>query len=90
MITLDTNIYISAIRFGGKPKELLQKAVGGHIQIAVSELILDETLEVFQRKFRFSPGMLSDARKLIKSCTTLVTPTKMLNVIVEDESTTAL
>jgi predicted nucleic acid-binding protein len=45
-VTLDTNIYVSAFEFGGKPMELLQSAIDGKIQVAISKPILDEILRV--------------------------------------------
>jgi hypothetical protein len=41
-ITADSNIYISALQFGGKPLRLLEQAI--RIEIAISPPILAETL----------------------------------------------
>jgi predicted nucleic acid-binding protein len=54
VITVDTNIYISAFKFGRKPMELLEMAARGEIEIAVSQEIIDETLGVLRDKFAFS------------------------------------
>jgi predicted nucleic acid-binding protein len=35
-VTLDTNIYVSALHFGGKPMELLQMGLEGELDIATS------------------------------------------------------
>jgi predicted nucleic acid-binding protein len=43
-VVADTNVLVSAIRFGGKPKQLLDLAADGHIDLAISESILEETL----------------------------------------------
>ena len=51
VITLDTNIYVSALQYGGKPMALLQQALSGDIEISVSQAILDETLRVLREKF---------------------------------------
>ena len=45
-VTLDTNIYVSALQFGGKPMQLLQMGLEGELDIALSQPILDETLRV--------------------------------------------
>jgi len=34
LITLDTNIYVSAFQYDGKPLEILQLALNGEIQVA--------------------------------------------------------
>lgn len=53
-ILLDTNIYISAIFFGGKPKELIELAKNKEIEIVISQHILWEIREVLSRKFNIS------------------------------------
>ena len=41
-VTLDSNIYISALVFGGKPMRLLEMAAEGAIRVAISDAILAE------------------------------------------------
>jgi len=41
-VTLDSNVYISALQFGGKPMQLLDMAINGEIEIAVSRPIITE------------------------------------------------
>jgi predicted nucleic acid-binding protein len=50
-VTLDTNIYVSAFQFGGKPAEIIQMAMDGEIEVAISQPIIDETLRVLRVKF---------------------------------------
>ncbi len=58
-VTLDSNIYVSALAFGGRPMELLQLANEGAIEIAVSDAILDEVSRVLGGpKFLGRPNML--------------------------------
>jgi uncharacterized protein len=54
-VVADTNVLVSAIQFGGKPKQLLDLAVDGHIDLAISEAILEETLRVLRDKFHRTP-----------------------------------
>jgi predicted nucleic acid-binding protein len=49
--TLDTNVYISALVFGGAPRRLLDLAIDGHLDVTISQPILDETLRVLREKF---------------------------------------
>jgi len=44
-LTLDTNIYVSAFEFGGGPMRLLQMGMDGEVEGAVSQPIIDETVE---------------------------------------------
>ena len=43
-VTLDTNIYVSALEFGGIGARLIGMARAGMIRIDVSDLILDELI----------------------------------------------
>lgn len=45
-VVADTNVLVRAIQFGGKPKQLPDLAADGHIDLAISEAILEETLSV--------------------------------------------
>lgn len=46
---IDTSVIISAIAFGGTPREVLNLAVTGKISNYISEDIIDEVKEVLQR-----------------------------------------
>jgi len=41
-VTLDSNVYLSGFVFGGKPKRVLEMAVDGEIEVAVSDPIIQE------------------------------------------------
>jgi uncharacterized protein len=82
-VTLDTNIYVSAFQFGGM--RLLHMAVDGHIEIAVSQPILDELIRVLREKFQWDGYRLQAAKQQLMGLVRLVAPTQTLNVITEDE-----
>jgi putative PIN family toxin of toxin-antitoxin system len=83
-VTVDSNIFISALKFGGKPLQLLNLARRGEIEIAISEAILDEFLGVLRDKFHWSAGRLADAREEVMSFTKLVEPKQTLDVVKAD------
>jgi putative PIN family toxin of toxin-antitoxin system len=84
VITIDANVYISAIAIGGKPATLLLQAAEGEIDVAISQPILDEVLRILRQKFKRSEADLAEAEERIRSFTQMVTPTDSLNVVVED------
>ena len=84
-VVADTNIYISAILFGGKPEEIRKLARQGTIELLVSETIPAEIAGVLNRKFGWSDWQISEVIKDIRSITTLITPVSALSVIKEDE-----
>ena len=80
-VTLDTNIYISALQFGGSAAELLQLALDGEIEVAISQPIIEETLRVLREKFGWQQASLEGALAVIQSCTQLVNASGTLNVV---------
>lgn len=52
-VVLDTNIYISAFLFGGKPFEILRRIERFEIALAYSQAIRNEIEEVLAHKFRW-------------------------------------
>jgi len=84
-VAADTNVYISAILFGGKSEKIRKLAREGEVELLVSETILAEIAGVLKRKFNWSDWQISEVIKDIRASTTLITPTVTLSVIKEDE-----
>jgi len=84
-VAADTNVYISAILFGGKAEEIRRLAREGEVELLISETILAEIAGVLKRKFNWSDWQISEVIKDIRLITTLITPTVTLSVIKEDE-----
>lgn len=83
-VVADTNILVSALQFGGKPKQLLDLAVDGQIDLAVSEPILAETIRVLKDKFHREPEWLEEAEQQLRIIALMVNPTERLDVIDAD------
>jgi predicted nucleic acid-binding protein len=60
-VTLDSNIYISALVFGGKPKRILEMAIEGHVEIAISDAIIEEGRRHLPEKFGWSEERTTEA-----------------------------
>ena len=60
-ITADSNIYISALNYGGKPLQVLELARAGEIELAISNAIITETPRVLHHKFHWEPTDVTDA-----------------------------
>jgi uncharacterized protein len=83
-VTLDSNIYVSALQFGGKPKAVLEMGLEGEIDVAVSQPIIDETIRVLREKFGWSDAELRTAEIAISTSTQRVSPTEILDVVKAD------
>lgn len=71
-VTADSNIYVSALKFGGKPLTLLDMALEGEIELAVSDSIIRETLGILQDKFKRTDQELRADESNIRTCAKLV------------------
>jgi len=50
-VVIDTNVIISALNFGGRPKDILEMARTGLIRNVISPYILQEVKQVLTGKF---------------------------------------
>ena len=77
-LTLDSNVYVSALIFGGKPLQIFEMGLNGRADIAISDEILEETLGIMARKFRLPPERIEQAQRYIEAATRRVTPRRAL------------
>ena len=82
--TADTNIYVSALQFGGVPLHFLELAAAGEFRLYISDAILNESLRVLRYKFQWSEADLRDAEATIRACTEHIIPQETLDVIQAD------
>lgn len=84
-VVLDMNVLIAAILFGGKPRQILEKAIRGEIRLCLSEPILEELKGVLQRsKFDYSPEMIQFILTELTGIADLVNPSETIGVVLED------
>ncbi len=83
-VTADSNIYISALLFGGPPDDILKLAEQGEIHLSISGAILDEVSRVLRDKFRLSPEELQMALTRIEGMTENVNSTQTVDVVKEN------
>jgi uncharacterized protein len=80
-VVLDSNIFITAFRYGGKCRRLIEMGLDGDLEIMISLPILDETLRVLESKFNASPGEIRTYRTIIEAATTMIVPRVKLSVV---------
>lgn len=85
-IVADTNVYISALNFGGLPDRVLALARRGRIELFVSKSILIEIEGVLKRKFRWPPNRIREAIATIREFVNEVAPTDSIAAVEKDES----
>ena len=84
-IVLDTNVLISAILFGGKPRRVLDLVISGSVDCTLSTAILDELKDVLQRpKFGFPAEVCFHIIEELHSACDIISPSVSLDVIRSD------
>ena len=80
-ILLDTNILISALGFGGKPRQILQLILEKKIKAVTSTILLAEFHEVINKKFPHLSPKLGLIEKKIRKAFIIVDPKKSLRIV---------
>jgi putative PIN family toxin of toxin-antitoxin system len=78
--TLDSNIYISALEYGGIGARLLNMARARIIRADTSEAIVTETIGVLRDKYRWDGYRLHFAGIELRNLANVVSPTQALAV----------
>jgi uncharacterized protein len=84
-VVADTNIYISALHFGGTPRRFLEAAQAGAFELVISDAILDEIGKVLRtEKFAWPEEEIAKAQRALVGFTERARPAGTLQVIAAD------
>jgi putative PIN family toxin of toxin-antitoxin system len=84
-VVLDTNVLISALLFGGAPRQILRMIIAGSIDCLFSPAILDELQEVLRRPtFGFSSRQAAAIVEELCSLCEVVDPAIRISVVKAD------
>lgn len=89
-VTADTNIYISALQFGGQPLRLLELARDEKIVLTTSPVILREIAEVLRDKFKRSDDDIEQAMQHLSRIAETVIPSQRINAVTNDPDDNAI
>lgn len=85
ILVLDTNILISAIVFGGKPRTIFKSITIDKLAVGVtSKILLTELIDVLKTKFGYSPKELIKIKKIISKNFLIIEPKNIPKIISED------
>jgi putative PIN family toxin of toxin-antitoxin system len=73
-VVADTNVYVSAIVFGGTSEAILALARAGVVELFICPAIRRELRSVLTRTFRWSPSQIREALAEVGALTSLVRP----------------
>jgi putative PIN family toxin of toxin-antitoxin system len=81
-VVLDTNVLVSALVFGGPPREILNMIVAGAVNCSLCLPILDELQDVLQRpKFGFSPQQAMAIAEDLSALCAIANPLERVSVV---------
>lgn len=80
-VCFDSNIFISAFLFSGKPAQVFDLAVDKKIILISSPQILGEVAEVFNKKFKRSERFIQKQIKTIRDVSQIVVPKKRIKIL---------
>lgn len=84
-VTLDTNIIISGLGFGGKPRTILQLILDNKIKGVTSPILLAELEDVIIKKFPKLAGHFEFINKKIKKKLKKARPKDTVNILKKDQ-----
>lgn len=85
-VTADSNIWISAFIFAGKPRRLIEMADAGSVRIDISDAIIEEVLRVLRLKFKLPDKALQEAAAQMNALGHKVTPEREVSAVEVDTS----
>lgn len=83
-IVIDTNIIISAIGFGGKPRKILKLILENKIKAITSPILLAELEEVINKKFPKLADNFEFINRKLRQKFRLVRPRNTVNILKAD------
>lgn len=83
-VVADTNIFISALMFGGVPGTFLDLAFQGSFLLVTSSILLDELDEKLRMKFELSPADADLVRSRLEAIAEIISTPITLAVVKDD------
>lgn len=89
-VVVDTNVLVSAIVYGGIPKQILALILDEHIVGVTTRVLVAELIDVLSKKFHFSSRKLAKAESLIQDSFCIVQSQRTISVLDDDDDNRVL
>lgn len=89
-VVIDTNVLVSAIVYGGIPKQILAFVLDEHVVGVTTRALVAEFIDVLSKKFYFSLQKLAHAESLVQDSFFIVQPEKTISVLDDDDDNRVL
>jgi len=84
-VVIDTNVIVSGLTFKGQPREVLDLAWKGEIEVYISPFILKELTGTLKKDFGWSNEQIKDTIQRIKAKTISIRPRVRVSVVKEKD-----
>ena len=84
-VVIDTNVIVSGLTFKGQPREVLDLAWKGEIEVYISPFILKELTGTLKKDFGWSNEQIKDTIQRIKAKTISIRPKIKVSVVKETD-----
>jgi putative PIN family toxin of toxin-antitoxin system len=82
---IDTNVYVSALNFTGRPGEVLDLLMKGEVEVSISPFILAELEKILRERFEWKTEQIRRALIRIKGKTILVHPKVKVSAVTQKD-----
>lgn len=89
-IVLDTNVLISAIVFGGKPRKILEMVKNKELSGVISPVLMAELEEILSKKIKYPKERVLQVEKKMKKIFRVVHPIKTIKAARDDNDNRVL
>jgi len=83
-VVLDTNVFISAYGFGGRPAQVMRAAILGEFELVTSPAILTEVADKLESVLGFDRAHTTDVVQQVARVATVVRPVSRLEIVADD------
>ena len=84
-VVIDTNVFVSGLTFKGQPREVLDLAWKGEIDVTISPFILKELMGTLKKDFGWSNEQIKNTIQRIKAKTISIRPKIKVSVVKEKD-----
>jgi uncharacterized protein len=89
-VVLDTNVLISGIVFGGKPREILEMVINRQLLGISSPVLMAELGDILSKKFGYPKLRVLQVEKKMRKIFHMVHPTKSVNIVRDNDDNRVL
>ncbi len=83
-VVFDTNVLVSAYAFGGRPAELVRRAITGELELVTSPALLAELARVLADKLEFDAEHVDSVIMQIARIADIARPSQRLSVLADE------